>query len=204
MIDTKKIFDYDLNIIKNANVNLIAGMDEVGRGPLAGPVVTCAVIMNYDEMIDGVFDSKKVSAKNREILYDKILKNALSVSIGMESEKVIDDINILEATKKAMEYSVSSLKYTPDIVLVDAVKDLNVESKVVSIIKGDATSYAIACASIIAKVTRDRLMESYDKIYPEYDFKTNKGYGTKKHIEAIKKYGLCKIHRKSFTKNFVG
>ncbi len=202
MLDTQKIFDYDLDIINKSNIKFLAGVDEVGRGPLAGPVVTCAIIMKYDKIIMGVFDSKRVSEKKRNVLYDEILKNCEAVSISMENEKVIDEINILNATKKSMTSSVENLSITPDLVLIDAIDDLKVKPKIRGIIKGDSTSYAIACASIIAKVTRDRLMETYDNLYPNYDFKANKGYGTKKHIEAIKKYGLCDIHRRSFTKNF--
>lgn len=200
MIDTTPLFEYDLKL--KQKYNLIAGMDEVGRGPLAGPVVTACVIMPYDKMIDGVFDSKRVSAKKRDALYDKILASAIDYSISLESEKVIDEINILQATKKSMLHSYNSLKIKPDLLLVDAVA-LDVDCATSGIIKGDNTSYAIACASIIAKVYRDRLMDEYDKQYPEYDFASNKGYGTKKHIEALKKFGKCPIHRDSFIGNFV-
>jgi len=203
MIDTKKIFDFDLNLKKEKNINTFAGVDEVGRGPLAGPVVTCAIIMKYDNMIDGVFDSKRLSEKKRNELFDKIINNCVCYSIAMEDEKVIDEINILNATKKAMTASVLNLTTTPDVVVVDAINDLPVGVPVEGIIKGDATSYAIACASIIAKVTRDKMMEEYDSLYPNYDFKSNKGYGTKKHIEAIKGNGICEIHRLSFVKHFI-
>jgi len=202
MIDTLKIFDYDRNL-KDDNIKLIAGIDEVGRGPLAGPVVTSCVIMPYDEMIEGVFDSKKLTAKKREELYEKIISKAISYSITLEDEKIIDSLNILQATKKSMENSFNNLKVKPDLLLVDAVKGLNINCNIKSIIKGDATSYSIACASILAKVYRDRLMEEYSKLYPNYDFENNKGYGTKKHIEALKKYGATPIHRKSFISNFV-
>ena len=181
----------------------IAGVDEVGRGPLAGPVVTCAVILPKDEKILYVNDSKKLSEKKREELYDIIMEKALDVSIGIESPSVIDDINILQATLKAMSTSVNDLKYKPDIVFVDAVKIPNIDSDQLSIIKGDAKSISIACASIIAKVTRDRMMEEYDELYPQYDFKSNKGYGSAHHIEALKKYGPCPIHRHSFIKSFI-
>ena len=200
MIDTKPLFEHDLKI--KQKYNLIAGIDEVGRGPLAGPVVTACVIMPYDEMIEGVFDSKRVSAKKREKLYDIILEKAISYSITLESEKTIDEINILQATKKSMLNSYNSLSVKPDVLLVDAVK-LDVDCETLPIIKGDSTSYAIACASIIAKVYRDRMMDEYALKYPMYDFANNKGYGTKKHIEALKQFGKCPIHRDSFISNFV-
>lgn len=185
----------------DSNIKLIAGMDEVGRGPLAGPVVTCCVVMNYDEMIDGVFDSKKLTAKKRDELFDKIKQKAIDYSITLENNETIDQINILQATKKSMRHSFDTLKTKPDLLLVDAMKDLNIPCQTVSIIKGDATSYAIACASILAKVYRDRLMDEYAKVYTEYDFENNKGYGTKKHLEALKTVGKCPIHRESFIKN---
>lgn len=201
MINTKEIFDYDKKYI-NGNCRLIAGMDEVGRGPLAGPVVTCCVIMNYENMLEGVFDSKKLTAKKRDELYDKIIANAVDYSITLQSNQVIDKLNILQATKLSMETSYNKLKTKPDLLLVDAVKDLAINCPIKSIIKGDATSYAIACASILAKVYRDRMMDEYAKVFSCYDFENNKGYGTKKHIEALKKYGKCAIHRDSFIKNF--
>lgn len=200
MIDTKPLFEHDLKL--KQKYNLIAGIDEVGRGPLAGPVVTACVIMPYDEMIDGVFDSKRVSAKKREKLYDEILSKAIAYSITLETEKTIDEINILNATKKSMINSYNYLSVKPDVLLVDAVK-LDVDCPTLPIIKGDSTSYAIACASIIAKVYRDRMMDKYHQTYPMYDFINNKGYGTKKHIEALKTYGKCPIHRDSFISNFV-
>ena len=200
MIDTKPLFEHDLKI--KEKYNLIAGLDEVGRGPLAGPVVTACVIMPYDEMMDGVFDSKRVSAKKREKLYDLILEKAIAYSITLESEKVIDEVNILQATKKSMLNSYNTLSVKPDVLLVDAVK-LDVDCDTLPIIKGDSTSYAIACASIVAKVYRDRMMDEYALKYPMYDFANNKGYGTKKHIEALKQYGKCPIHRNSFISNFV-
>ncbi|MBQ3502078.1 MAG: ribonuclease HII [Clostridia bacterium] len=200
MIDTKPLFEHDLKI--KEKYNLIAGLDEVGRGPLAGPVVTACVIMPYDEMIDGVYDSKRVSAKKREKLYDEILSKAIAYSITLETEKTIDEINILQATKKSMLNSYNSLNVKPDVLLVDAVK-LEVDCDTLPIIKGDSTSYAIACASIVAKVYRDRMMDKYHEQYPMYDFINNKGYGTKKHIEALKQFGKCPIHRDSFISNFV-
>lgn len=180
----------------------ICGVDEVGRGPLAGPVCTCAVIMDLEKIIEGITDSKKVSEKKREKLAILIKENAISYAIAMMDNNQIDTLNILNATKECMKHSIMSLEVKPDIVLVDALKlDIPYEQK--EIIKGDLYSYSIGAASILAKVTRDNLMLEYDKIYPEYDLKSNKGYGTKKHIEAIKKYGLTDIHRKSFTTKFV-
>lgn len=181
----------------NEGINYIAGIDEVGRGPLVGPVVTAAVILPKDFYDERINDSKKLTEKKRELLYDVIMENAVSVGIGISSEDVIDEINILEATKKAMIEAVNNLSVKPEYLLIDAVK-LNIDIPQTSIIKGDAKSESIAAASIIAKVTRDRMMDELDKIHPEYDFKHNKGYGTKKHIEAIKKYGIIKEHRKTF------
>lgn len=202
MVDTLKIFNHDKSLL-NENIKYIAGIDEVGRGPLAGPVVTASVIMPYDNMLNGVFDSKKVSKKNRERLFEEIKQNAVSYSISVVNQDVIDEINILNATKRSMAESFNSLKIKPDILLVDAVK-LNICSNEMAIIKGDATSYAIACASILAKVFRDRLMEDYAKVYPGYDFENNVGYGTKKHIEAIKANGITPIHRLSFLGKIIG
>ena len=185
------------NELYENGIKYIAGIDEVGRGPLVGPVVTAAVILPrefYDERIN---DSKKLTEKKRELLYDVIMENAVSVGIGISSEDVIDEINILEATKKAMIEAVNNLSVKPEHLLIDAVK-LNIDIPQTSIIKGDAKSESIAAASIVAKVTRDRMIVELDKMHPEYDFKHNKGYGTKKHIEAIEKYGILKEHRKTF------
>ena len=185
-------------------LNYICGIDEAGRGPLAGPVVVASVIMPKDSMIEGVNDSKKVSEKKREKLYDQILEEAISYGIGIIYQDEIDEINILQATKKGLTEALKSMKVKPDAILVDAltgIDTLGIPYK--SIIKGDATSYSIAAASIVAKVTRDRIMREWDSVYPEYGFAGHKGYGTAKHIAAIKQYGLCPIHRKSFTKNFV-
>ncbi len=181
----------------NNGINFIAGIDEVGRGPLVGPVVTAAVILPKDFYDERINDSKKLTEKKRELLYDVIMENAISVGIGISSEDVIDEINILNATKRAMLEAVNNLSVKPEHLLIDAVK-LNTDIPQTSIIKGDAKSESIAAASIIAKVTRDRMMIELDKIHPEYDFKHNKGYGTKKHIEAIRKYGIIKEHRKTF------
>lgn len=181
----------------NNGINFIAGIDEVGRGPLVGPVVTAAVILPKDFYDERINDSKKLTEKKRELLYDVIMENAISVGIGISSEDVIDEINILNATKRAMLEAVNNLSVKPEHLLIDAVK-LDTDIPQTSIIKGDAKSESIAAASIIAKVTRDRMMIELDKIHPEYDFKHNKGYGTKKHIEAIRKYGIIKEHRKTF------
>lgn len=178
-------------------INYIAGVDEVGRGPLVGPVVTAAVILPKDFVDERINDSKKLTEKKRELLYNVIMENAISVGIGMSSNEVIDEINILEATKRAMIEAISNLNVKPEHILIDAVK-LNIDIPSTSIIKGDAKSQSIAAASIIAKVTRDRMMVELDKEHPEYDFKHNKGYGTKKHIDAIYKYGVLPEHRKTF------
>lgn len=185
------------NELYNKGIKYIAGVDEVGRGPLVGPVVTAAVILPVDFYDERINDSKKVTEKKREMLYDVIMENAVSVGIGMSSSEVIDEINILEATKKAMKEALNNLSVKPEHVLIDAVK-LDIDIPSTSIIKGDAKSQSIAAASIMAKVTRDRMMYELDKEHPEYDFAHNKGYGTKKHIEAIRKYGILKEHRKSF------
>ena len=202
MIDTTKIFEHDKALLSD-KVKYIAGIDEVGRGPLAGPVVTACVVMPYDTMLNGVYDSKKVSKKNRERLYDEIINTAYSVSISVRNQDIIDKINILNATKECMKESYLNSKVKPDLLLLDAVK-LNLCENEMPIIKGDATSYAIACASIIAKVYRDRLMEDYAKKYSYYDFENNVGYGTKKHIEAIKQHGITPIHRMSFLGKIIG
>ncbi|HPD00783.1 MAG TPA: ribonuclease HII [Acetivibrio sp.] len=183
---------------------IIAGIDEAGRGPLAGPVVAAAGILRKGAFIEGLNDSKKLTPQKRDELYDVIMKNALGIGVGVVDEKVIDEINILNATKEAMKKAVKELVLTPDILLIDSVELKDVKIPQVSIIKGDAKSVSIAAASIIAKVTRDRFIEKMDSKYPEYGFAKHKGYGTKEHIEAIKKYGICPIHRMSFTKNFVG
>lgn len=202
MIDTTKIFEHDKALLSE-NVKYIAGIDEVGRGPLAGPVVTACVVMPYNNMLNGVFDSKKVTKKNRERLYDEIINTAYSVSISVRNQDCIDKINILNATKECMRECFENSKIKPDLLLVDAVK-LNISENEMPIIKGDATSYAIACASIIAKVYRDRMMENFAKIYPNYDFENNVGYGTKKHIEAILANGITPIHRLSFLSKIIG
>lgn len=183
---------------------LIAGIDEAGRGPLAGPVVCACVIMPLEEdmIIEGIDDSKKLSAKKREGLYEKIIQRAKAYSIVEIDEKTIDEINILQATKLGMKKALETLQIKPDIVLIDAVK-IDSEIKQDNIIKGDALSYNIAAASILAKVYRDKLMIKLDERFAGYGFAQHKGYGTKLHVEALKKLGATAVHRKSFIKNFV-
>ena len=200
-----------LNNLKEEEKNLhsrgfknICGIDEAGRGPLAGPVVIAGVIMPEDSMIEGVNDSKKVSEKKREILYDTIIEEAISYSVAIIGQDVIDEINILNATKKGLTNVVGGLDVRPDLIIVDALEHIDTKGiPYESIIKGDAKCYSIAAASILAKVTRDRIMREWDLVYPQYGFAKHKGYGTAFHIQAIKEYGLCPIHRKSFTKKFL-
>lgn len=180
----------------------VCGADEVGRGPLAGPVVCAAVIMPLDDIIEGVDDSKKLSARRRESLYEKITKKAVAYGICRVEPNIIDEINILEATKLCMKNAIESLAVIPDFVITDGNMTLDIDIPQQSIIKGDGLSYSIGAASIIAKVYRDNLMDEYAQLFPEYGFEKNKGYGTAAHIEAIKKYGLCEIHRRSFTKKW--
>ncbi|MFV0517791.1 MAG: ribonuclease HII [Aminipila sp.] len=199
------------NALYEQGISYIAGVDEVGRGPLAGPVVTACVVLPSDFNILGVDDSKKISEKKRDELFEKIKDNALAYAIGMADNLTIDEINILEATKKAMEEAVIKVdnqlkeKYGKGIehLLIDALELKNISIKQQGIIKGDATSVSIAAASIVAKVTRDRLMIEYAKEYPHYAFEKNKGYGTKAHYEGIEKVGICPIHRKTFLKKIL-
>lgn len=186
------------NALYEKGIELICGIDEVGRGPLLGPVVTAAVILPKGYYHPDIKDSKTLSEKKREKLYDIIMSDAISIGIGIVDEKEIDKINIYEATKVAMKMAIDNLDVKPEYVLIDAMK-LDIDIPSMSIIKGDAKSESIAAASIIAKVTRDRMIEAIDIEYPMYDLKNNKGYGTKKHIEAIKKYGPCKYHRYSYS-----
>lgn len=183
--------------------NTICGIDEVGRGPFAGPVVAAAVVLPKDCDILYLNDSKKLSEKKRELLYDEIYEKAEAVAIGMASEKVIDEINILQATYEAMRQAISKLAVIPDLLLNDAVTIPGIEIPQVPIVKGDAQSASIAAASIVAKVTRDRMMKEYDKIYPGYEFARNKGYGTKAHIQGIREHGICDLHRKTFVKKYI-
>lgn len=192
------------NELRKKGFQYICGIDEAGRGPLAGPVVVASVIMPADSMIEGVNDSKKVSEKKREKIYEQILEEAISYGVAIIGQDEIDEINILNATKKGLTISLQELTQKPDLILVDALNGIDTMGiPYDSVIKGDAKCYSIAAASIIAKVTRDRIMREWDKIYPEYGFEKHKGYGTAAHIAVIKENGLCPIHRKSFTKNFV-
>ena len=204
LINLKK---YEENLYKEGN-KLICGVDEAGRGPLAGPVAVGAVVMKKDSMLEWINDSKKVTEKRREILYDRIIEDSLAWSVKLVSEKDIDELNILNATKKgvtlAIKDIIDQLKTKPDIIILDALREIDTFNiPYQSIIKGDATCYSISCASILAKVTRDRLMKEYGEKYPEYGFAKHKGYGTKVHIDAIKQYGPTEIHRKTFIQNFV-
>lgn len=196
------LLEYENQLLEAGN-KLIGGIDEAGRGPLAGPVVVAGVIMPLGEsdLIDGVNDSKKLSAKKRDKLYDEILAKAIDVQVAVVDNKTIDEINILNATKQGMLRCIEGFSEV-DCVLIDAVK-LDTSVRTLSIVHGDALSYSIAAASIVAKVTRDRMMEEFDKSYPQYGFAKHKGYGTAAHIAALKQYGPCPIHRRSFIGHFV-
>lgn len=198
---------YEENLY-NEGLKYICGIDEAGRGPLAGPVVVGAVVMPRDSMLEFMNDSKKVTERRRELLYEEIINTSLAYGIGIISQEEIDKINILNATKKGLHEAlgqvIEKLKQKPDIIIVDALREINTFGITYeSIIKGDATCYSISAASILAKVTRDRIMAEWDKIYPQYGFAAHKGYGTAKHIQAIKEYGPCPLHRKSFITHFV-
>ncbi len=197
MSDTRELYTFD-----ETYGGCVAGVDEAGRGPLAGPV-TVACCIPGKNIIDGVNDSKKLSEKKREELYEKITASAISWSVVSIDENVIDEINILAATKLGMEKCVKALDTSPDIVLIDAVKGLDLPYRCESIVKADAKSYAVACASIIAKVTRDRYMRKADELYPMYGFAKHKGYGTAEHIAAILKFGPCELHRRTFIRKFI-
>ncbi len=195
------------NSLFESGKRVLAGVDEVGRGPLAGPVIAAAVVFSYEKLKDlsrytGLNDSKKVTEKNREILSAIIMEEALSFSFGSVDEKIIDEINIFQASHRAMEAAVTSLKVTPEMVLIDGPYKIKIPHTQEAIIGGDAKSFVIAAASIIAKVKRDGIMRAYDKEFPVYGFARHKGYGTKEHIEAIRKHGRCRIHRQCFGKNF--
>lgn len=196
-----KEFEQDLH---SKGMNYICGIDEAGRGPLAGPVVVAAVIMPKDSFIEGVNDSKKVSEKKREKLYEQITNEAIAWSVAIVEQGEIDRVNILNATKGGVTSCIKDLSTKPDLVLVDALEHIDTCGiPYTPVIKGDAKVYSIAAASIIAKVTRDRIMREWDEVYPQYEFAQNKGYGTAKHIAAIREYGICSLHRHSFVKNFV-
>ena len=194
-LDNRK-YEKELN---NEGIKYIGGIDEVGRGPLVGPVVSVCVVLPVGYTLEGLTDSKKLSKKKREEFFDIIENDAIAIGIGVVSNKIIDEINIYEATKVAMKeaYKEASKKHKIEHVLIDAMK-LDLDVPTTSIIKGDLKSITISAASVIAKVTRDRMLEELDKVYPEYGFKDNAGYGTKKHIEAIEKYGIIDEHRKTF------
>lgn len=181
----------------NKGITLIAGIDEVGRGPLVGPVVACSVILPVNYKLEGLTDSKKLSEKKREEFYNILVKDAISYGIGIIDNNKIDEVNIYEATKLAMLDAIKNMKVKPEYLLIDAMR-LNTDIPSNSIIKGDSKSLSIAAASVIAKVERDRMMLELDKKYPYYDFKNNKGYPTKKHIEAIKEHGITSLHRKTY------
>ncbi len=195
-----KMLEYE-NKAKSQGYNLIAGMDEAGRGPLAGAVYTAMCIMPLDDLIDGVNDSKALTPKKREELYEKIKEKAVAYVICSVDEKRIDEINILEATKEGMAMCLDKIDVKPDYCLVDHVAKINLDVPFETIVKGDAKSYSIACASILAKVARDRYIEELDKKYPNYKLSQHKGYATKLHYELINKFGVSEIHRKSFLKN---
>lgn len=202
LIELKKIEEEIY--LKNPNFEYICGIDEAGRGPLAGPVVVAAAIMPRNSMIEGVNDSKKISEKKREALFEKITEEAIAYGVGIIDQKEIDRINILNATKEGLTMAVKELCVKPNVILVDALKQIDTLGiPYESIIKGDAKCYSISAASIIAKVTRDRIMRQWDEIYPQYGFAKHKGYGTAAHIKAIKEYGPCPLHRNSFIKHFI-
>lgn len=193
----------ELKLYEN-NIQYICGIDEAGRGPLAGPVVVGAVVLPKDSFIEGVNDSKKISEKKREKIYEQIIEEAISYSVGIVDQKTIDEINILNATKLGVKIALEGLKQRPDVIMVDALNNMDTLGiPYISVVKGDAKNYSIAAASIIAKVTRDRIMKEWDEIYPIYGFAKHKGYGTAEHIKIIKESGPCTLHRKSFIKNFV-
>ena len=188
-------------IYNSSDIKYVCGIDEAGRGPLAGPVVVGAVVLSRDSFIEGINDSKKISEKKREALYETITNEAISYGVGVVSQDKIDDINILNATKLALTMALKELKVKPDLIIVDALDKIDTLGiPYISMVKGDAKIYSVAAASIIAKVTRDRMMQEWDAIYPAYGFAKHKGYGTAFHIEAIKENGLCLIHRRSFIK----
>lgn len=189
-------------IYNNSDIKYICGIDEAGRGPLAGPVVVGAVILPKDSFIEGINDSKKISEKKREEIFEKIIDEAISYGVGIVSQEQIDDMNILNATKMALTMALKELSVKPDLIIVDALNKIDTLGiPYISMVKGDAKIYSVAAASIIAKVTRDRMMQEWDNIYPAYGFAKHKGYGTAFHIQAIKENGLCILHRKTFVKD---
>lgn len=201
MIDVESLLTYE-KMYLDRGCRYICGVDEVGRGPLAGPVTVAAYVTDFSRLTEGVNDSKKLSEKKREKLFSELKDNAVCYNVVSLDNSVIDKINILNATKQAMKQVIEGLIVKPDVVLIDAV-ELDIPYRTHSIIRGDALSYSIAAASIVAKVTRDRFMTELDAVFPEYGFASNKGYGSKKHIEALLKYGPTPLHRKTFIRNFV-
>ncbi|MCD7772711.1 MAG: ribonuclease HII [Ruminococcus sp.] len=196
------LYEFDENIKAKSGAKLLCGVDEAGRGPLAGDVYAAAVIFPVGVQIDGINESKKLSEKKREALYDEIISSALAYSICTSSVSEIEEINILNAAMLAMKRAVESLDALPDLVLIDGNKTPDISPKAVTVVKGDAKSQCIAAASVLAKVSRDRYMKQMDTLYPEYQFSKHKGYGTKLHYEMVDKYGLCEIHRPSFFKKY--
>jgi ribonuclease HII len=202
-IERLSLLKEEENKLYNNSVKYICGIDEAGRGPLAGPVVVGAVILPEDSFIEGVNDSKKISEKKREKIYEIITQEAIAYSVGIVDQKTIDEINILNATKLGVKRALEGLSQKPEIIMVDALNNMDTLGiPYISVVKGDAKNYCIAAASIIAKVTRDRMMKEWDEVYPMYGFAKHKGYGTAEHIRLLKENGPCMIHRKSFIKNF--
>ena len=202
-IERLNLLKEEENKLYDNNVKYICGIDEAGRGPLAGPVVVGAVILPEDSFIEGINDSKKISEKKREKLYEIITQEAIAYSVGIVEQKTIDEINILNATKLGVKIALEGLKQKPEIIMVDALNNMDTLGiPYISVVKGDAKDYCIAAASIVAKVTRDRIMRQWDEVYPVYGFSKHKGYGTAEHIRILKENGPCMIHRKSFIKNF--
>ena len=203
-IERLNLLKVEENKLYENNIQYICGIDEAGRGPLAGPVVVGAVILPKDSFIEGINDSKKISEKKRETLYEKIKEEAIAYSVGIVDQKTIDQINILNATKLGLKIALEGLKVRPNIIMVDALTNIDTLGiPYISMVKGDAKVYSIAAASIIAKVTRDRIMRQWDEVYPIYGFAKHKGYGTAEHIKVIKENGPCILHRNSFIKNFI-
>ena len=203
-IERLNLLKLEENKLYENGIEYICGIDEAGRGPLAGPVVVGAVILQKDSFIEGVNDSKKISEKKREKIYEQIINEAIAYGVGIVDQKTIDEINILNATKLGLKMAIENLNVKPNVIMVDALTGIDTCGiPYISVIKGDAKNYSIAAASIIAKVTRDRMMKEWDEVYPKYGFAKHKGYGTAEHIKAIKENGPCILHRKSFIKNFV-
>lgn len=203
-IERLNLLKEEENKLYDQGIEYICGIDEAGRGPLAGPVVVGAVIMPKESFIEGVNDSKKISEKKREKIFEQIKEEAIAYSVGIVDKDLIDEMNILNATKLGVKIALEGLKQKPDVIMVDALTGLETNGvPYISVIKGDAKNYSIAAASIIAKVTRDKIMEEWDSVYPAYGFARHKGYGTAEHIRVIKEQGPCTIHRRTFIKNFV-